>query len=107
MSLSTSLTDSHQASASLIDTGGRLAFRPHEAAKALGISARTLWQWTRDGKIPHVRMGKTILYPVAELRAWLAAQVAQQAVGTIAAEMQGKGNGSSRTDSESLGTTEL
>lgn len=52
-----------------------LALRPREAALALGISPRLLWQLTKDGHIPHKRIGhgkrKTILYSVAELRAWL------------------------------------
>lgn len=29
-----------------------LALRPREAAKALGISPRLLWQLTKDGRIP-------------------------------------------------------
>ena len=54
-----------------------LAFRPREAAKALGISARTLWGLTAPrGPIPCLRIGhgkrRTVLYPVAELQAWLA-----------------------------------
>lgn len=57
-----------------------LALRPREAAKALGISARHLWQLTKDGLIPCVRVGsgtrKTVLYPVAELQTWLARQSA-------------------------------
>jgi excisionase family DNA binding protein len=55
-----------------------LALRPREAAKALGISARHLWQLTKDGHIPCVRVGsgtrKSILYPVADLQAWLTRQ---------------------------------
>lgn len=55
-----------------------LAMRPYNAAKALGISPRLLWQLTKDGAVPCVRVGsgkrKTILYPVAELQAWLAQQ---------------------------------
>lgn len=58
-----------------------LALRPREAAKALGISARHLWQLTKDGHIPCARIGsgtrKTVLYPVAELEAWLASQSAR------------------------------
>lgn len=53
-----------------------LALRPREAAKALGISARHLWQLTKDGTIPCVRVGsgkrQSVLYPIAELNAWLA-----------------------------------
>lgn len=57
-----------------------LALRPREAAKALNISSRHLWQLTKDGHIPCVRIGdgkrKTVLYPVAVLQAWLVQQTA-------------------------------
>jgi excisionase family DNA binding protein len=60
------------------DLSSPLALRPREAAKALGISARHLWQLTKDGHIPCVRVGsgtrKTVLYPVADLQAWLTRQ---------------------------------
>lgn len=60
------------------DLSAPLALRPREAAKALGISERHLWQLTKDGQIPCVRVGsgtrKTVLYPVAELQAWLSRQ---------------------------------
>jgi excisionase family DNA binding protein len=63
------------------DLSSVLAMRPREAAKALGISPRHLWQLTKDGHIPCVRVGsgtrKTVLYPVAELQAWLTQRVAQ------------------------------
>ncbi|MGE3804092.1 MAG: helix-turn-helix transcriptional regulator [Gemmataceae bacterium] len=53
-----------------------LALRPREAAKALGISPRLLWQLTKDGHVPCVRVGngkrQSVLYSVAELQAWLA-----------------------------------
>jgi excisionase family DNA binding protein len=39
------------------DLSAPLALRPREAAKALGISARHLWQLTKDGHIPCVRVG--------------------------------------------------
>ncbi|QOV89367.1 helix-turn-helix domain-containing protein [Humisphaera borealis] len=48
-----------------------LALRPREAAKALGVCERTLWQWTQDGDVPHVRRGKRIMYPTAALVRWL------------------------------------
>jgi len=51
-----------------------LAMRPREAAKALGISERLLWDWTNKGVVPHVRLGKVILYPVDSLREWLKEQ---------------------------------
>jgi hypothetical protein len=52
-----------------------LSLRPRDAAKALGISPRLLWQLSHDGIIPCVRVGsgkrKTVLYPTADLQAWL------------------------------------
>ena len=65
----------------LTSVSSPLALRPREAAKALGISPRLLWQLTKDGHIPCVRVGsgtrKTVLYPVAELQVWLTRQAAQ------------------------------
>jgi hypothetical protein len=55
-----------------------LALRPREAAKALSISPRLLWELTKKEQIPCVRLGsgrrQTVLYPVAILQAWLARQ---------------------------------
>ena len=51
-----------------------LAMRPRKAAKALGISERLLWEHTERKAIPHIRLGKAILYPVDSLRDWLKAQ---------------------------------
>jgi len=66
--------------------GDPLALRPRDAAKALGISARTLWSLSAPrGPIPAVRIGRgkrqTVLYPVAGLHAWLAAQTITPASG--------------------------
>lgn len=57
----------------------RLALRPKDAARALGIGERKLWEITADqtSGIPHVRLGKAILYPVRELMEWLAARASQ------------------------------
>ena len=63
-----------------------LAMRPREAAKALGISERLLWDWTSRGQVPHVRVGKAILYPTAVLEDWLKDQAGRpkDAVGEMA-----------------------
>jgi excisionase family DNA binding protein len=62
-----------------------LALRPREAAKALGISPRLLWQLTHDGHVPCVRVGsgkrRTVLYPVADLQVWLSRQAAARKGG--------------------------
>ena len=64
-----------------------LALRPREAAKALGISARTLWGLTSPrGPIPCLRIGhgkrQTVLYPTAMLEQWLAEQAEAEKGGT-------------------------
>ncbi len=56
-----------------------IALRPREAAKALGISQRTLWSLSAPrGPIPCVRVGhgkrKSVLYSLACVQAWLADQ---------------------------------
>lgn len=55
-------------------TTPRLALRPKDATKALGIGPRLLWSMTNRGEIPHVRIGRAVVYPVDELRRWLSEQ---------------------------------
>jgi len=50
----------------------RLALRPKEACVALSIGPRLLWSLTNRGEIPHMRLGRVVLYPVDALRGWLA-----------------------------------
>ena len=54
----------------------KIALRAKEAARALGIGERKLWELTNRGLIPHVRLPdcKCILYPTDQLREWLADQ---------------------------------
>jgi excisionase family DNA binding protein len=54
----------------------RLALRPTEAAQALGIGERLLWSKTNSGEIPHLRLGRCVVYPVDALRDWLSRQAA-------------------------------
>jgi excisionase family DNA binding protein len=42
-----------------------------EAAAYLGVSERHLWAQTKARRIPHVKFGRRVLYPVKELDAWL------------------------------------
>lgn len=51
-----------------------LALRPKNAAKALDIGERLLWSKTNCGEIPHVRIGRALVYPVDLLREYLAQQ---------------------------------
>lgn len=52
----------------------KLTLNAKEAATAIGISPRLLWTWTNMNKVPHKRIGKRIVYPVAALEQWLNAQ---------------------------------
>jgi excisionase family DNA binding protein len=45
-----------------------------QAAERMGISDRMLWQLTHDRKIPHVRIGRRVLYAAADLAAWIDSQ---------------------------------
>lgn len=48
-----------------------LALRAPEAARMIGISTRSLWTLTNRGDVPHVRFGRTVVYPIEQLRDWL------------------------------------
>jgi hypothetical protein len=65
-----------------------LAHRPKNMALALGISEKLLFDWTREGKIPHCRPSPgTILYPVRAVEKWLdELAAAQQAAQSEPAE---------------------
>ena len=39
-----------------------LLISANKAAETLGVSARTLWTLTRAGTIPHVRLGRRVMY---------------------------------------------
>jgi len=60
---------SERAHAILPDLNGRLALRPAEAARALGISERTFRALLP--RIPHIRLDGAVLIPLDVLRRWL------------------------------------
>lgn len=45
-----------------------------EAARMLCISERKLWSLTNCGEVPHVRLGRALRYPVADLQTWIRSQ---------------------------------
>ena len=50
---------------------GRLLLTPRQAAEALQISERKLWGMKASGEIPHVLLGRSVRYPVADLQQWI------------------------------------
>ena len=49
----------------------RLLLRPAEAAEALAISPRKLWELTDRREIPSVRIGRSVRYDPGDLRRWI------------------------------------
>ncbi|QDT51690.1 Helix-turn-helix domain protein [Symmachiella dynata] len=49
-----------------------LLMSPRQAAAALAISPRTLWSLTAAGKIPHIRIGRSVRYAIDDLQDWIA-----------------------------------
>lgn len=50
-----------------------LAMRPKVAARAIGVSERTLWSMAKRGVIPHAKIGNCTVYPTAAILEWLVA----------------------------------
>jgi hypothetical protein len=76
--------------------GPVLALRLREAAKAIGVSERTLWG-LRD--VPRVRLGSAVLYPIKELTEWLTKHV-ESATDAPESAPSGEGNRTNTGDSE-------
>jgi excisionase family DNA binding protein len=55
-------------------TNIRLLLTPREAAMALAISERSLWDLTRRGVIRRVRLGRSVRYSLDDLRSFIDVQ---------------------------------
>lgn len=63
-------------------TDERIALKPREAAKMLGMSEKALWNVTLPrGNMPCVRLGSRVLYFVHQLRQWADEELTRQAAG--------------------------
>ena len=49
----------------------KLLWTSRESAAALSVSERTLWKLTNEGDIPCVRIGRSVRYDPADIRAWI------------------------------------
>ncbi|MBI4679138.1 MAG: helix-turn-helix domain-containing protein [Elusimicrobia bacterium] len=49
-------------------------FTVEEAAYYLGLTKTTLYTWTCQKKIPHVKIGRALRFDKAELDAWVEAK---------------------------------
>jgi excisionase family DNA binding protein len=61
-----------------------LAFEPLisavEAGRLLGIHPVTLLRWAREGRIPHVRLGRKVKFRISELNSWSSTNYTDSAV---------------------------
>ncbi len=48
-----------------------ICYSAREVAKATGLSLSTVRKLTRSGEIPHVKVGRRIIYPVTAIHEWL------------------------------------
>jgi len=44
---------------------------PQEIAEVLGVQPSTIYQWTHQGYIPHVKLGKFIRFRVKDVEKWV------------------------------------
>lgn len=49
----------------------RLLLTAKEAAYSLSISERKLWELTDDGRIPYIRIDRSVRYSVEDLARWI------------------------------------
>ena len=57
-----------------VSSSPSLLLTAKQAASALAISERKLWSLTNSGEIGHVRIGRSVRYPIAGLQQWIDAQ---------------------------------
>ena len=61
------------------DTTEALLMTPADAAKALAISPRTLWDWTAKGLIPSLKIGtRMVRYRRVDIEAWVERQMQEK-----------------------------
>ena len=51
--------------------GNRCLLTVKEAAQWFGLSIYTLYYWAQARKIPHVKIGKRVMFSPDDLRRWL------------------------------------
>ena len=52
----------------------RLSMPLAEAAESLGVTVNVLRDWVQRGRVPHMRVGKRVMFSVKSLEQWLREQ---------------------------------
>lgn len=55
-----------------------LLLKAKQTAETLAISERKLWGMTARGLIPHIKIGRSVRYPAAELGNWIQSKMNQE-----------------------------
>lgn len=50
---------------------GRLLWSLKQAAQALSLSERTVWSMVNVGSLPHLRIGRRLLFSRAAIQLWI------------------------------------
>ena len=49
----------------------RLLYRATEVASLTGLSRQMVYQLAAEGRIPNVRIGRSVRFPAADLETWI------------------------------------
>ena len=66
----------------------RLCLNAKDVSESTGVSLSKIRKLTRCGEIPHIKIGRRILYPVAALDEWLS----QNTIGRGVTKNDGEAN---------------
>jgi excisionase family DNA binding protein len=44
---------------------------PNQVAEVLGVKLSTIYQWTHEGYIPHVKIGRLVRFDLRVIERWL------------------------------------
>ena len=56
----------------------KLCFNAFELAMRTGLSVSFIRKMTREGRIPYLRVGRRILYPISEIEKWLVTSISDE-----------------------------
>ena len=60
------------------DSNDRLALRCSEVATSLGVSERFIWDLVKRDEIPHLRIGRRVVFPTRAVSDWMDKQLELQ-----------------------------
>jgi excisionase family DNA binding protein len=56
-------------------------YRPADLALLMGVDIQQIYRWMREGRLPHVRLGRAIYTPRPAWEAWMSERT-QEALAT-------------------------